>query len=82
MESIEHIQQFPPGVEELYISESMGHSQGNDVTSGYQYMYPLEIRFRNNSKLLNIEKGEGPIDIDSLTPEQMKELLKKMMGQQ
>ena len=24
------------GVEELYISESMGHSQGNDVTSGYQ----------------------------------------------
>ena len=43
---------------------------------------PLEIRFRNNSKLLNIEKEEGPIDIDSLTPEQMKELLKKMMGQQ
>ena len=43
---------------------------------------PLEIRFRNNSKLLNIEKEEEPIDIDSLTPEQMKELLKKMMGQQ
>ena len=59
----------------------MGHSQGNDVTSGYQDMYPLEIWFRNNSKLLNIEKEEGPIDIDSLTPEQMKELLKKMMGQ-
>ena len=68
------------GVEELYISESMGHSQGNDVTSGYQDMYPLEIRFRNNSKLLNIEKEEEPIDIDSLTPEQMKKLLKKMMG--
>ena len=43
-------------VEELYISESMGHSQGNDVTSGYQDMYPLEIRFRNNCKLLNIRK--------------------------
>ena len=70
------------GVEELYISESMGHSQGNDVTSGYQDMYPLEIRFRNNSKLLNIEKEEEPIDIDSLTPEQMKEMLKKMIGQQ
>lgn len=70
------------GVEELYISESMGHSQGNDVTSGYQDMYPLEIRFRNNNKLLNIEKEEKPIDIDSLTPEQMKELLKKMIGQQ
>ena len=41
-----------------------------------------KIRFRNNSKLLNIEKEEEPIDIDSLTPEQMKELLKKMMGQQ
>lgn len=70
------------GVEEFYISESMGHSQGNDVTSGYQDMYPLEIRFRNNSKLLNIEKEEEPIDIDSLTPEQMKEMLKKMMGKQ
>ena len=57
------------GVEELYISESMGHS------------HPLEIRFRNNSKLLNLEKEEEPIDIDSLSPEQMKEILKKMMGQ-
>lgn len=69
------------GVEELYISESMGHSQGSDVTSSYQDMYPLEIRFRNNQKLLNIEKKEEAIDIDSLSPEQMKELLKKMMGQ-
>ena len=43
---------------------------------------PLEIRFRNNNKLLNIEKKEEPIDIDSLTPEQMKEMLKKIMGQQ
>ena len=42
---------------------------------------PLEIRFRNNNKLLNIEKKEEPIDIDSLTPEQMKEMLKKIMGQ-
>ena len=50
------------------------HSQGNDVTSGYQDMYPLEIRFRNNNKLLNIETKEKPINIDSLTPEQMKEL--------
>ena len=33
-------------------------------------------------KLLNLEKEEEPIDIDSLTPEQMKEMLKKMMGQQ
>ena len=40
----------------------------------------LEIRCRNNNKLLNIEKEEEPIDIDSLAPEQMKEMLKKMMG--
>ena len=68
------------GVEELYISESMGHSQGNDVTSGYQDMYPLEIRFRNNSKLLNVEPKEEPIDIDKLSKKEMKELLKKMIG--
>ena len=67
------------GVEELYISESMGHSQGNDVTSGYQDMYPLEIRFRNNSKLLNVETKEEPIDIDKLSKKEMKELLKRMM---
>lgn len=64
---------------ELYISESMGHSQGNDVTSGYQDMYPLEIRFRNNNKLLNIEKEEKTIDIDKLSKKEMKELLKKLM---
>ena len=43
---------------------------------------PLEIRFRNNNKLLNIEKEEEPIDLDSLTPEQIKEMLKNMMGKQ
>lgn len=70
------------GVEEQYISESMGHSIGNDITAGYQDQYPLEIRFRNNAKLLKVEEPkENPIDIDSLSPEQMKELLKKMMGQ-
>lgn len=60
----------------------MGHALGNDVTVGYQDLYPLEIRFRNNSQLLNLEKKEEPVDIDSLSPEQMKEMLKKMMGQQ
>ena len=30
----------------------------------------------------NIEKEEEPIDLDSLTPEQMKEILKNMMGKQ
>jgi len=70
------------GVEEMYISESMGHSLGNDITAGYQDQYPLEIRFRNNAKLLKVEESKGEtIDIDSLSPEQMKKLLKKMMGQ-
>ena len=58
----------------------MGHSQGNDVTSGYQDMYPLEIRFRNNSKLLNVEQKQEPINIDKLSKKEMKELLLKMMG--
>lgn len=57
-----------------------GHSQGNDVTSGYQDMYPLEIRFRNNSKLLNVEQKQEPINIDKLSKKEMKELLLKMMG--
>jgi hypothetical protein len=38
-------------------------------------MYPLEIRFRNNSKLLNVEPKEEPIDIDKLSKKEMKELL-------
>lgn len=67
------------GVEEQYISESMAHSHGNDVTSGYQDMYPLEIRFRNNSKLMNIGQKEESINIDKLSKKEMKELLLKMM---
>ena len=69
------------GVEEQYISESMAHSHGNDVTSGYQDMYPLEIRFRNNSKLLNIGQKEEPINIDKLSKKEMKALLLKMMAE-
>lgn len=66
------------GVEEEYIAESMGHSHGNDVTAGYMDKYPLEIRFRNNQKLLKLE--EEKIDIDNLSPEEMKKLLKKFIG--
>ena len=35
--------------------------------------------FRNNNKLLNIEKEEKTIDIDKLSKKEMKELLKKLM---
>lgn len=69
------------GVEEQYISESMAHSHGNDVTSGYQDMYPLEIRFRNNSKLLNIGQKEETINIDKLSKKEIKALLLKMMAE-
>lgn len=68
------------GVEEEYIGESMGHSHGNDVTRGYQDMYPLEIRQRYNMKLLKIEeKTMEDLDIDSLSPEQMREILKNLL---
>lgn len=69
------------GVEELYISESMGHSMGNNITAGYQDMYPLETRFDNNSKLLNLVPSPQAVDIDSMTPEQAKEMLKAILGQ-
>lgn len=67
------------GVEEEYIAESMGHSHGNDVTAGYMDKYPLEIRFRNNMKLLAHEEPKEQIDIDSLSQEQMKELLRRFL---
>ena len=65
----------------LLCHKRMGHSQGNNVTSGYQDMYPLETRFKYNSKLLNVNDDGDNIDVDSMSPEQMKALLKKMLGQ-
>ena len=59
----------------------MGHSQGNDVTSGYQDMYPLEIRFRNNSKLLDIEESKPEVDVDNMTLEQAQAFIKMMLKQ-
>ena len=70
------------GVEEEYIAESMGHSHGNDVTAGYMDAYPLEIRYRNNQKLLDIE-GEAPAEkpnLDKLSKAEMKTLLAKLLG--
>lgn len=67
------------GVEEEYIAECMGHSHGNDVTAGYMDKYPLEIRFRNNAKLLRTEEPKLNIDLDSLSKEEMKEMLKKLL---
>lgn len=59
----------------------MGHSQGNDVTSGYQDMYPLEIRFRNNSELLDIEENKLEEDVENMTLEQAQAFIKMMLKQ-
>lgn len=68
------------GVEEEYIAESMGHSHGNDVTAGYMDMYPLEIRYQNNTKLLNVDDAKSvKRNLDKLTKAEMKELLLKML---
>lgn len=67
------------GVEEEYIAESMGHSHGNDVTRGYQDMYPLEIKHRNNLKLLRLDVAPEDELIDNLSPEQMKTALRYYM---
>lgn len=68
------------GVEEEYIAESMGHSHGNDVTAGYMDVYPLEIRYRNNMKLLNVDDAKSvKRNLDKLTKAEMKELLLKML---
>ena len=69
------------GVEEEYIAESMGHSHGNDVTAGYQDVYPLEVRVRNNLKLLKTDVDKsGDIDVDKMSVEEMRQLLKTMLG--
>ena len=70
------------GVDEEYIAESMGHSHGNDVTRGYQDIYPLEIKHRYNKKLLNLRQDDVPtkIDVDDLSPEEMKKLLKYLLN--
>lgn len=68
-------------VPEEYVSEGMGHSQGNNITRGYQDKYPLEMRFEFNNKLLNLKENQEPeVDVDSMTPEEMKEFIKRMIG--
>lgn len=68
-------------VPEEYVSEGMGHSQGNNITRGYQDMYSLEMRFEFNNKLLNLKENQEPeVDVDSMTPEEMKEFIKRMIG--
>ena len=67
------------GVEEEYIAESMGHSHGNDVTAGYMDKYPLEIRFRNNAKLLKSEENTPKVNLNKLSKKQLREMLAKFL---
>jgi hypothetical protein len=58
----------------------MGHSIGNDIIAGYQDQYPLEIRFRNNAKLLKLEEPKvDAVDIDNMSMEELKEKLMELM---
>lgn len=68
------------GVEEEYIAESMGHSHGNDVTAGYMDRYPLEIRFRKNAFLLNVEEAGKKTNLNKLTKAEMRAMLEKLLG--
>lgn len=72
------------GVEEEYIAESMGHSHGNDVTAGYMDKYPVEIRYRNNMKLLDIDEArptdERKHNLDKLTKAEMKAMLERLLA--
>ena len=44
-------------------------------------MYPLEMRFGFNNKLLNLKENQKTeVHVDSMTPEEMKEFIKKMIG--
>lgn len=67
------------GVDEEYIAESMGHSHGNDVTRGYQDMYPLEIKHRNNMNLLKLDATPEEELIERLSPEEIKKALQYYM---
>ena len=43
-------------------------------------MYPLEKRFELNNNLLDLDKNQEDIDVDSMTPEEMKAFVKNMIG--
>jgi integrase len=71
------------GVDMSYITESMGHSQNQSVTERYIASYPLDVQMKYNSKLLNIGKKEeipSTESLDSMSKDEMKVLLLKLMG--
>ena len=49
------------------------------MSQAIKNIYPLEIRSRNNNKLLKIGKKEV-VDLDNLSPDEMKAMLKRMLS--
>lgn len=73
------------GIDEQYISYSMGHSSNKSITDRYIANYSIEQQIANNEKLLNLKKGTNDnFSIDALlgvlTDEQKKELIKKLVS--
>lgn len=69
------------GVEREYISESMGHSVGKNVTSIYLDNYPLDKQFEYNSKLLSLDESQPSLEqLDDMSPEEMKKLLVQLLA--
>ncbi len=68
------------GVEIDYITESMGHSMGKNVTSIYLASYPLDKQFEYNSRLLNTNPPSADVDLDSMSKDELKAMLLRMMA--
>lgn len=67
------------GVEERFVQESMGHAHQQSVTDTYIAKYSVDKHMECNNKLLKTNKEEE-IDIDNMTPEQMKTKLKELLN--
>lgn len=69
------------GVKREYISESMGHSVGKDITSIYLDTYPLSKQLEYNNKLLSLDGRKPTIEqLDEMGPEDMRKLLFQLLA--
>lgn len=70
------------GVPMKYISDAMGHSTAGGTTMLYINDYPIKKQLEYNSKLLNLNDGDGDklsSIVDNLSDEERKELIKMLM---
>lgn len=73
------------GVPQQYVSESMGHSTGGNVTMGYVGRYPLDKQMEYNRMLLTAEhENDGQHDVvgdilSGLSKEQKEKLLHMLL---